>query len=153
MDLELLLTELLRFVEPENNRLAIATRSSFDPHARLVLADPKHLRLALMNLVVNAQQAMAETGGDLFVETRLVERDVQVRVTDTGPGIPPDKLEKIFMPFWSSKAEGTGLGLPTTRRIIEECRGEVRVHSEPGHGTRFTVILPKIPDQLGEGEA
>jgi signal transduction histidine kinase len=106
-----------------------------------------------MNLVVNAQQAMAESGGELFVETRLAAREVQVRVTDTGPGIPPDKLEKIFMPFWSSKPEGTGLGLPTTRRIIEECGGEVRVHSEPGRGTRFTVSLPRIPEQLGEGGA
>src|SRR6185436_3469612 len=70
VDIELLITDLLRFVEPENGRLGIETRFSPDPAARLVLADRSLLRTALMNLVVNAQQAMAGRGGELLVETR-----------------------------------------------------------------------------------
>jgi len=101
-----------------------------------------------MNLVVNAQQAMAEAGGELLVETRGREQDVEIRITDTGPGIPPDLHEKIFRPWFSTKEGGTGLGLPTTRRIVEELGGEMRLQSEVGRGTRFTLSVPRPPRQL-----
>ena len=153
VDTELLLTDLMRFTEPENERLAIQVRTSFDSRARYVLADPQHLRTGLVNLMVNAQQAMEQEGGELFLETqaRPEERLVEIRVTDTGPGIAPDVFEKIFMPFWSSKAGGTGLGLPTTRRILEEMGGDLRVQSAPGRGTRFIVELPMVPMALPSG--
>ena len=148
VDLELLLTELLGLVGPENDQLGIRTRSSLAPEARYVVADPKFLRLALMNLVVNAQQAMAESGGELIVETRGRGAEVEVRITDTGPGIDPARLDKIWQPFFSTKEGGTGLGLPTTRRILEELGGDIRVVSDPGRGTRFTLRLPALPKQL-----
>lgn len=148
VDLELVVAELLSFVQPENERLGIAARSSMDPGGRLVLADPKHLRVALANLVGNAQQAMADGGGEILVESRRREAEVEVRVTDTGPGISADKLERIWQPFFSTKEGGTGLGLPTTRRIVELMGGEVRVFSEVGRGTRFTLTLPAAPKQL-----
>jgi signal transduction histidine kinase len=148
VDLHLLVTELLRFVEPENDRLDISVRSSLDPTGRMVVADPKYLRLALMNLVVNAQQAMGDEGGELFVETRTRDGLVDIRVTDTGPGIPEDKLTRIWQPFYSTKSGGTGLGLPTTRRILEALGGDIQVFSEVGRGTRFTVSVPRLPKQL-----
>lgn len=148
VDVELLLTELMRFIEPENEQLGIAVRANFDPAARDVLADPKFLRLALNNLVVNAQQAMAKEGGELFVETLGHEAVVEIRITDTGPGIPADQLEKIWQPFFSTKGGGTGLGLPTTRRIIEELGGEIAAFSEPGQGSRFTLVLPRPPREI-----
>jgi signal transduction histidine kinase len=148
VDLHLLVTELLRFVEPENDRLGISVRSSLDPAGRMVVADPKYLRLALMNLVVNAQQAMGDGGGELFVETRTRDGLVDIRVTDTGPGIEEDKLTRIWQPFFSTKTGGTGLGLPTTRRILEALGGDIQVFSEVGRGTRFTVSLPSVPKQL-----
>jgi len=148
VDLHLLVTELLRFVEPENDRLSISVRSSLDPACRMVVADPKYLRLALMNLVVNAQQAMGDGGGELFVETRTRDGLVDIRVTDTGPGIEEDKLTRIWQPFFSTKTGGTGLGLPTTRRILEALGGDIQVFSEVGRGTRFTVSLPSVPKQL-----
>jgi len=151
VDLELLLTELLRFVEPENDRLGVTARTSLQADARHVVADPKFLRVAIMNLVINAQQAMGEDGGDLIIETRARDPFVEIRVTDTGPGIPPDKLDKIFMPFWSTKADGTGIGLPMTRRIVEELGGEMAVQSAVGHGTRFVVSVPKLPLALPDG--
>jgi len=153
VDIELLITELLRFVEPENARLGIEARFLPDPAARLVLADRVLLRTALMNLVVNAQQAMAGRGGELLVETRGREHDVEIDVTDTGAGIPPELHDKIFQPWFSTKAGGTGLGLPVTRRIIDEQGGELRLQSEPGRGTRFTATVPRAPRQLtGGGE-
>jgi signal transduction histidine kinase len=153
VDLELLVTDLLRLMEAENARLGVRARFSPDPGARLVFADPKHLRTALLNLVVNAQQAMAAGGGELLVETRGRERDVEVRVTDTGPGIPAELHEKIFRPWFSTKPGGTGLGLPMTRRIIEELGGALRLQSEAGRGTRFTATVPRAPRQLTSGGA
>jgi signal transduction histidine kinase len=116
-----------------------------------VLADPAFLRTALMNLVVNAQQVMAGRGGELLIETRGHERDVEIRITDTGPGIPPELQEKIFQPWFSTRPGGTGLGLPMARRIVEELGGELTLHSEVGRGTRFTVRLPRAPRQLTGG--
>jgi len=153
VDIELLITDLLRFVEPENGRLGIETRFSPDPAARLVLADRSLLRTALMNLVVNAQQAMAGRGGELLVETRGRESEVEIDVTDTGAGIAPELQAKVFQPWFSTKQGGTGLGLPVTRRIVEEQGGELRLQSEPGRGTRFTATVPRAPRQLtGGGE-
>jgi len=152
VDLELLLADLLRFVEPENLRLGIRSRLAADATGRFVLADPGLLRTALMNLVVNAQQAMAALGGELHVETRAREHDVEILITDTGPGIPLDLQEKVFRPWFSTKEGGTGLGLPAARRIVEELGGVLRLHSEPGQGTRFTLTVPRAPRQLAAGE-
>ena len=151
VDLELLITDLLRFVEPENNRLGVAVRFLPDPAARMVLADRTLLRTALMNLVVNAQQAMAGRGGELLVETRGREHDVEIDVTDTGAGIPAELQAKVFQPWFSTKPGGTGLGLPVTRRIIEEQGGELTMQSEAGRGTRFTATVPRAPRQLTHG--
>jgi len=152
VDLEVLVIELVRFVAPENERAGIAVRTSLDPSARTVRADAKYLRLALLNLLVNARQAMeAQGGGDLFLETRARGDRVEVVVTDTGPGIPADQRERIFMPYVSTKKGGTGLGLPTARRILEEHDGELSVQSDPGQGTRFTLSLP-VDGPVGEEE-
>jgi signal transduction histidine kinase len=151
VDVELLITDLLRFVEAENQRLGIETRFRPDPAARLVLADPTLLRTALMNLIVNAQQAMSGGGGELLVETRGREHEVEIDVTDTGTGIAPEQQHKIFQPWFSTKPGGTGLGLPVTRRIIEEQGGELAVQSEPGRGTRFTATVPRAPRQITGG--
>lgn len=152
VDLESLVADLLRFVEPGNARLGIRARFLPDPSARWVLADPGLLRTALMNLVVNAQQAMTAAGGELLVETRGRERDVEVQVTDTGPGIPAELQEKVFRPWFSTKEGGTGLGLPTARRIAEELGGELRLHSEVGRGTRFVLSVPRPPRALPAGD-
>jgi signal transduction histidine kinase len=151
VDLELLVADLLRFCEPENARLSVRARFLPDPAARFVLADPGLLRTALLNLVLNAQQAMSGGGGELLIETRARERDIEVSVTDTGPGIPPELQERVFRPWFSTKEGGTGLGLPTARRIVEELGGELLLHSEVGRGTRFTVRVPRPPPALPPG--
>jgi signal transduction histidine kinase len=151
VDADLLIREMLRLLEPETSRHGISVRFHPDPDAREVLADPAFLRTALMNLVVNAQQVMAGRGGELLIETRGHERDVEIRITDTGPGIPPELQEKVFQPWFSTRPGGTGLGLPMARRIVEELGGELTLHSEVGRGTRFTVRLPRAPRQLTGG--
>jgi len=81
-------------------------------------------------------------GGDLMIRSETDRGGVLVHVTDTGAGIPPEELDKIFAPYYSTRKGGTGLGLPTVRRIVIEHGGSLDVHGEPGRGTRFTIRLP-----------
>ncbi|NOU33396.1 MAG: response regulator, partial [Polyangiaceae bacterium] len=121
-----------------------------------VLADTVHLEQILMNVVVNARDAMPG-GGTISVVVRSVEMDaaaedvpagsyVSFEVGDTGCGIPPEVLARIFEPLFTTKAagRGTGLGLAIVRRVVRECGGAIRVQSKVGEGTTFTVLLPRL---------
>jgi two-component system, sporulation sensor kinase E len=108
-----------------------------------VMADPEQLKQVFVNLISNAVQAMSE-GGSLTIDTGHEDEFVFVRFSDTGPGIPPDVLGKIFDPFVSTRADGTGLGLTIVHRIVDEHDGHIEVTSEPGVGTAFTVWLPAL---------
>lgn len=116
------------------------------PDLAPVLADSGRLEQVLLNLIVNAEQAIsaATPPGTITIRTRSRPRGVSVSVQDTGPGIPTEHLERIFDPFWTTKApgEGTGLGLSLVHDIVTAHGGTIRVDSEPGHGARFTVLLP-----------
>jgi signal transduction histidine kinase len=108
---------------------------------------PPRLGQVFMNLVVNAAQAI-EGKGDITLSTaRVDERTASVSVTDTGKGIPPEVLPRIFEPFYTTKpaGKGTGLGLPTVQQIVERHGGRIDVVSEVGKGTTFTVTLPIGP--------
>jgi two-component system, NtrC family, sensor kinase len=107
------------------------------PH---VLADPEQLRIVFGNLVRNACEAMPK-GGHLAVTGRPADDGVEVDVADTGTGIPAESLVRIMEPLYSTKARGLGLGLAIVRSILEKNRGCLRVASEPGRGTTFTVRL------------
>ena len=104
--------------------------------------DPELLKLALANLVQNAIQASAPGQA---VELRAEERtdEVMVFVSDRGEGIQPQHLENIFNPFFTTKPDGVGLGLALVSKIVDEHQGRINVFSEPGHGTRFEMMLPK----------
>jgi signal transduction histidine kinase len=103
------------------------------------------------NLIHNAVQAMGNRG-ELLIETKAEEANVEVAIQDSGPGIPAEVLPRIFEPFFTTKpkGEGTGLGLSICARIIEKHGGTMRVDSEPGR-TRFTIKLPVNP-HLGPAE-
>jgi signal transduction histidine kinase len=100
---------------------------------------------ALLNLFLNAQQAMPQ-GGELTIQawpaSYLPQGGVCLNVIDTGQGMKREDLHRIFRPFFSTRAGGTGLGLPTTRRIVEGHGGTITVQSEVGRGTQFTIYLP-----------
>lgn len=104
-------------------------------------ADPRQLKQVFWNLLNNAVQAMPG-GGVVQISARRDGDRVQVAVRDTGVGIPPESIERIFDPFYSTKDQGTGLGLAQVLRIVEEHGGRIDVHSRPGEGSRFVVHLP-----------
>ena len=99
------------------------------------------LKQAILNLFINAQQAMSD-GGELIIRTDRRTEYAQIQISDTGSGIEPDKLNKIFDAYYSSRPQGSGLGLPTAKRIIEAHNGTISVDSEPEKGTLFTIKLP-----------
>jgi signal transduction histidine kinase len=109
-----------------------------------VLADRRYLEEIFFNLIVNACQAIKESGKPGEIKIGAVSEQGKVRVTiqDNGSGIPEDKLKDVFRPFYTTKAEGTGLGLYITQQLVEKIKGQIDVRSEVGQGTIFTVGLP-----------
>src|SRR5262249_14401317 len=103
------------------------------------------LRIVFGNLVRNAREAMAQ-GGRLVLSGRAADGGVDVAVTDTGVGIPPENLARILEPLYSTKARGLGLGLALARAILEKNKGSLRVASTPGQGSTFTVRLTAAPE-------
>jgi signal transduction histidine kinase len=121
---------------PENVRTVLDLPASLPP----VLADPAQARIVLGNLVRNAREAMPQ-GGQLTITGRRDGDAVEVDVIDTGVGIPRESLPHIMEPLYSTKVRGLGLGLAIARSILEKNKGSLRVASEPGRGTTFTVRL------------
>lgn len=103
--------------------------------------DSDQIHQMLLNLLLNSIQAI-ENRGKISVEIESREEFAAITVSDTGRGIPPEHLPNIFRPFFTTKGEGTGLGLSLARRIVEEHQGRIEVTSQVGAGTRFTVLLP-----------
>jgi len=138
------LDELLEFVRPEALRHRVEVRSDLGPDVPTSMVDVNRMKQALLNLIVNAFEAM-EGGGELMVQTSVDGETITIRITDTGSGIPPEELDNIFRVYYSTKKTGTGLGLPTARRIIQEHGGELSLESEPGRGTQVCISLPVRP--------
>jgi two-component system sensor kinase FixL len=110
-----------------------------------VKADAELLKIVFVNLLVNAAHAM-QGEGTIRVSLSSIADTCQIAFADEGPGMPPDVLEKIFVPFFTTKARGSGLGLPTARRLIEAHRGKITISCPPAGGTVVTVQLPARHD-------
>ncbi|HXY20787.1 MAG TPA: ATP-binding protein [Gemmatimonadales bacterium] len=119
----------------------VTVERHYDARIPRLMGDPTRLEQAILNLSVNAVEAMGE-GGRLTITTRLAEGEALVDVADTGIGIPAGNLERVFKPFVSTKPLGTGLGLPLVARVVAAHGGRVTVESEVGRGTTFHVSLP-----------
>ncbi|MDW7645600.1 MAG: ATP-binding protein [Desulfuromonadales bacterium] len=143
VDVNEIVQDVLRLMRHEMQRQMIRLDESYG-ELTLIQADPNKLKQVLINLVMNAVQAM-EGVGTLTITTRMHgEGEVEILVQDTGPGIPPSVQQRIFEPFFTTKkeGEGSGLGLYICRNILLEHKGRLAVASEPGQGTTFTVTLP-----------
>jgi len=108
-----------------------------------VTADPELLRIVFHNLFLNAAHAM-QGQGSIRVTLGATDRTVGVAIVDTGPGIPPDILEKIFTPFFTTKARGSGLGLPTAKRLVEAQQGRISVDCPADGGTAVRIEIPLV---------
>lgn len=136
-----IIEELVSFLEPEAEERNIELKCDLDKFIPRVEIDGKYVRQAFLNLVQNAFAAM-EKGGKLSIRSRLQGNYIEVSFADTGSGIPEDKLSKIFEPYYTTKATGTGLGLTTVYKIMKEHNGDISVKSEVGIGTAFTLAFP-----------
>jgi len=111
-----------------------------------VLVDPVHAGQVVMNLLTNAVQAMGDQGGTLILRARLNGGDVvMLEITDSGPGVPPENLERIFEPLFTTKARGIGLGLAVSKSLAQANGGDLAVRSEPGRGATFIFAMPAEP--------
>ncbi len=144
VDLNEKLRALVEFQEPEMREAGVSLRFYPGGDVGQVAVDWDHLQAAVVNLVRNAKEA-TPAGGEILVSTAREPGAVLLRVTDTGGGIPPELATRVFEPYFSTKKTGTGLGLPTVRRVAEEHGGTLTFQSEAGKGTQFTLRLPGSP--------
>lgn len=144
VDINAILTTTLKFATQHRGGANVERRISLDPALPPVYADDKQMQQVFLNIVLNAYQAMP-AGGVLSIISSVVINEgveyVRVDISDTGSGIHPQILEKIFTPFYTTKAQGTGLGLPICNKLVKLHKGDIRVASDDS-GTIFTVELP-----------
>jgi signal transduction histidine kinase len=145
-----LVDETLLVMARDPQKDAIALRVQVQPEAK-VIGDPIQLEQVLLNLLINARQAMLGKGGSLTIKAAPADNpdEIRIQVIDTGCGIPERNLDKIFEPFFTTKGtakkgepKGTGLGLAICKEIVEHHNGRIEVASDPGKGTTFTLHLP-----------
>ncbi len=139
--LEEILREILAFLKNEiDDRDVLAEVKVLEPIPKISV-DRNQIKQAFFNIVKNSLQAMSK-GGLLTITMFANDRFAGVSCKDTGAGIPPEKLGSLFEPYQTTKEGGSGLGLMIVQRILQDHGGEMEIHSQPGQGTTFTVLLP-----------
>jgi two-component system sensor histidine kinase HydH len=141
-DLHGLIDRVLRVLGDDPKTSGVEVVRNFGDDVPIIQADGRQMEQVFMNLVLNAIQVMNHDGS-VTISTRTAGHQVVVTVSDTGPGIPPDKLAKVFEPFFTTRAQGTGLGLAIVKKIVEAHGGRIEAASPPGSGARFTATLPR----------
>ncbi len=141
-DLNAIAGELLEFVRPEMERARIRTRLDADRAIRPALADPHQVRAALLNLVRNAREALSGREGHLVLRVRSLGDAASIEVVDDGPGFSPDAKAHLYEPFYSTRPQGTGLGLSYVRKLIQAQGGGVEVEDAPGGGALVRLRVP-----------
>jgi signal transduction histidine kinase len=143
VDLNEILREMTVLLEDTADRHAISIRTELDLGLPRTTADRVQLQQVLMNLMLNGIEAMRETGGELAIVSKRVENDqLAISVSDLGIGLPVDKAERIFDAFFTTKSQGTGMGLSISRRIIESHGGRLWASPNAGRGAIFQFTLP-----------
>lgn len=153
IDLNEVVEETLLLAGKQLGQAGIHVLTTLDASLPRILGDTTALERVLINLVLNARDAMP-TGGTLRIETSLAPARpdaIRLVVSDTGSGMLPEVLAKLGQSFFTTKPQGSGLGLSVSFTIIREHGGTVDVRSEPDHGTMFTVVFPPPPDRSSAG--
>ncbi len=147
VDINEVLDEVVLFTREFAGRGGVDIAEGLAERLPEVMGDPEQLKQVFVNLITNAVQAMEDQGGTLTVATGTEGVFVYARFTDTGRGVASEHLGKIFDPFFSTKDDGSGLGLTIVHRIVDEHDGRIEVASVQGKGTAFTVLLPMVSQE------
>ena len=135
------LKNLISLFQEEASSLGITLQAVIPTELPPITMDPETLTQAFINIMKNGMQAMGE-GGTLHIEAKSLKDSIEVMISDSGSGIPPEQMEKIFNYYYTTKEKGVGLGLPIAHRIIEAHGGQLRIESQVGSGTKVIVTLP-----------
>jgi signal transduction histidine kinase len=146
-DLNVLVREFISFYQPQAEDHGIEISPHLAADLPMVEVDDALIRQVLLNLALNAQQAMPD-GGLLELQTYPTAGGVCLELIDNGQGMDERTRSRMFQAFFSTRSNGNGLGLPTVKRIVEAHHGTISCESEPGRGTRFIITLPMAPDPL-----
>ncbi|MFQ5508628.1 MAG: ATP-binding protein [Leptospirillia bacterium] len=144
IDAEKLLTDARSLAIPEGSKSPVTVTLEVEPGLPPLYVDPAQVRQALINIIQNAVVVMGEDGGEILLTAGRERGGVAFQVADTGPGIPDEVRDKMFNPFFTTRAEGTGLGLPIANKVVEGHGGEIRVENRKQRGARFTLWFPGI---------
>ena len=145
-DLNPVIDDIIDFYLPQAAVHSITLRKSLHKGPLVCLIDAGMLKQAILNLLINAQQAVIGQG-EVMVRTASDGQYAQIQISDTGKGIPAERLAHLFEPYQSSRPDGAGLGLATVKKIIDAHKGTINVVSEPGKGTAFTIKLLLAPSE------
>lgn len=147
VDLNRIAEDAMAIVEHQLEMNKVKLQSDFDPSLSRISGNANQIQQVLINLMINAQQAMEGSPGEVSVTTLGGNNGhVEIKVSDTGPGIPEELQAKIFEPFFTTKSvgKGTGLGLSVSYGIVKEHKGEIQLESSPDNGTTFSIVFPAI---------
>ena len=141
VDVNELISGMVDFYSPQAHSHSITIRQGLHADPLVCKIDADMIKQVVLNLFINAQQAMSD-GGELLIKTRRQEQMAVIEIGDTGIGIARDKLANIFDAYYSLRPHGSGLGLPTAKKIVESHKGTLSVTSDVGKGALFTISLP-----------
>jgi signal transduction histidine kinase len=142
VDVNRIIQEMLTLLNGEATRYPVGMNTELDSELPKIMADRVQLHQVFMNLVLNAIDAMKESGGELTVKSQLQGGQLQLSVSDTGVGLPMEKMDQIFSAFFTTKPQGSGMGLAISRSIVESHGGQLWASANDGRGATFHFTLP-----------
>ncbi|HEY4763159.1 MAG TPA: ATP-binding protein, partial [Candidatus Sulfotelmatobacter sp.] len=142
VDVNQIIHEMLTLLKGEADRCSVAMRTELATELPKVRAERVQLQQVFMNLMLNAIEAMQDEGGDLTVKSQLQDSQLRLSVSDTGVGLPTEKMEQIFSAFFTTKSQGSGMGLAISRSIVESHGGRLWATANDGRGATFHFTLP-----------
>jgi two-component system, NtrC family, sensor kinase len=146
-NLNQIVSDVLDLLRPQLTDNNVEVRLSVDEQPAYAMLDEASMRGALMNLMLNAIEAM-RNGGMLSIAVDHTGESLRLEIADTGPGIAADEAKKIFEPFYTTKEQGLGLGMPYAKKVIEQHSGAVSLNSRPGEGTTISIVLPAAQKEV-----
>jgi signal transduction histidine kinase len=146
-NLNQIVSDVLDLLRPQLTANNVAVRLSVDEQPAYAMLDEASMRGALMNLMLNAIEAM-RNGGMLSIAVDHTGESLRLEIADTGPGIAADEAKKIFEPFYTTKEQGLGHGMPYAKKVIEQHGGTVSLNSRPGEGTTISIVLPAAQKEV-----